>query len=200
MQCRKAYEGLPHNYKRFVDIYVIQFDAAAAAVEAGLSKKTAAAAGSRLLCKPEVSLAVAYVLEEKTKLARIDAAWVLKRLALLADFSIKRFIVVDPGTGKPYYDFAAATDEDWYCIDEITIDALRGRVREGTKIYVDSVKLKTVSKLAALKEVGNHTDVQAFRERAERDTGRKVTEVIRTIIKPGLPPPEPKKIAGATGT
>lgn len=93
---------------------------------------------------------------------KIDAAWVLKRAALLADFNINKFITKqDDGTAV--YDFSEATDDDWYCISEYTVDTIvKGK---GKAAYeVDRVKLKGHCKLAALKLVGTHTEVQAFKE------------------------------------
>ena len=194
LQCRRAYEALPHQHRRFVDEYIITLGASESAIAAGIKKSSAHVTASRWLSTPNIALAIMHAMNEKSALARIDSAWVLKRLAMLADFNIKRFIIVDEG--RPYYDFAAATDEDWYCIDEITIDALRGRVREGGRIYVDSVKLKSTKKLDALKAVGQHTNVQAFKERADGEGSRKITEVKHSIVRPGELPPPVKKVTG----
>ncbi len=96
----------------------------------------------------------------------IDAAWVLKRTALLADFNIKRFIKFN-AQGEAYYDFSEATDDDWYCISEYTVDTLQ-RGSGDDKYNVDRVKIKTVDKLKALELVGKHIDVQAFKEQIEQ--------------------------------
>lgn len=96
---------------------------------------------------------------------QIDAAWVLKRAALLADFNINRFIRARED-GTAVYDFSKATDDDWYCISEYTVDVItKGR---GIDAYeVDRVKLKTHSKINALRMVGDHVNVQAFKEQIE---------------------------------
>lgn len=99
----------------------------------------------------------------------IDAAWVLKRAALLADFNIRRFLKVVEG--RVYYDFTRATDDDWYCISELTMDdtttATVGPDGEIALIPVSSIKIKAERKQAALKMVGDHVNVQAFREQVE---------------------------------
>jgi len=92
--------------------------------------------------------------------AQIDAAWVLKRSAILANFNINRFMVFKDGVAL--YDFSLATDDDWYCISEIVIDQV-GVSKNGLYL-VDKVKLKGVDKLRALEQVGKNVQVQAFQE------------------------------------
>lgn len=89
----------------------------------------------------------------------ISSAWVLRRAALLADFNINRFLVTDEH-GNAYFDFSAATDDDWYCIQEYTVTQITGHGR----IPADKIKLKAVDKLRALELVGRHIEVQAFKE------------------------------------
>ena len=191
---RNVYDTLPDRVRRFVDNYATTMKIGESALAAGY---TQASEGTKLMKSPLVCRAIAAALEEKTRLARIDASWVLKRLALLADFSIKAFVFVDEG-GRLYYDFSAATDEDWYCIDEITVGAMRAQARQTTdgsieKLYVDQVKIKTTPKLKALDMLGKHVDVGAFKERADADGIVTVTEVTRRIVapdsRPALTPP-----------
>ena len=100
-----------------------------------------------------------------TEHVEINAAWVLKRASLLADFNINRFITTQTD-GTAVYDFSKATDDDWYCIDEYTVDTiLKGSGDD--KYTVERVKLKTSAKLRALELVGKHVDVGAFIERVE---------------------------------
>jgi hypothetical protein len=92
----------------------------------------------------------------------IDAQWVLKRAALLADFNINKFTVVNE-EGVAFFDFTDATDDDWYCISEYTVDHIwKGA---GEMAYeVERIKLKPHCKLQALKLVGQCTSVGAFTE------------------------------------
>jgi len=98
----------------------------------------------------------------------IDAAWVLHRAALLADFNIRKFIRVDD-QGNAVYNFSNATDDDWYCIAEYTVEEIAKGSKEDT-YFVDKVKLKTVDKLRALELVGKHVTVQAFREQIDHSS------------------------------
>ena len=196
MNTRNVYDTLPDRVRRFVDIYATTMKVGESALAAGYKH---ASEGSKLLKSPLVCRAIATALEEKTALARIDASWVLKRLALMADFSIKNFIFVEAGSGKLYYDFTQATDNDWYCINEITVGAVRAQARQiadGSvqKLYVDQVKIKTIDKIKALDMMGKHVDVNAWKERADADGAVVITEVTRTIVRPpdrpALPTPD----------
>jgi len=115
--------------------------------------------------KPHIALACFAGIDKASKKADIDAAWVLKRAALLADFNLRKFIKTDD-KGNAVYDFINATDDDWYCISEYTVDAI-GPSSDQDTFLVSRIKLKTVDKLGALKLVGQHIDVGAFKDQLE---------------------------------
>lgn len=99
--------------------------------------------------------------KQRQEHVEVDAAYVLHKAWLLTEFSLRRFIKIEPETGLPYYDFRAATDDDWWCIDEMTIDTVtagRGKAR----LYVDKVKIRTTTRATALKLIGEHVKVAAF--------------------------------------
>jgi|GEM_PF-3293749 len=98
----------------------------------------------------------------KFEQATIDAEWVLRRASLLADFNIRKFIRVD-SHGNAVYDFSDADDDDWYCIQEYTVEEINRGKGEDTYL-VDKLKIKTYDKLRALELVGKHVEVQAFRD------------------------------------
>ena len=140
-----------------------------------MQKHVVAVKASELFKHPLMSQAVSQLLATAAVQVRIDAAWVLKRAALLADFNINRFIRrQDDGTAV--YDFSTATDDDWYCISEYTVDTIMKRGAD--EVYeVDRVKIKGHCKLAALKLVGTHTDVQAFKEQIEHTGAMAFTQL-----------------------
>ncbi len=60
------------------------------------------------------------------------------------------------------------TDDDWYCISELTMDDTDAvALTPDGLVPVTSIKLKAERKQAALKLVGDHINVQAFKERVE---------------------------------
>lgn len=89
--------------------------------------------------------------QREVEVLKIDGFWILQRAAMLANFNIKKFLSVD-GQGKAVYDFREATDDDWYCISEYTVDEIsRG---SGDDIYdVERVKIKSFDKIRALELV-----------------------------------------------
>ena len=151
--------------KRFVEEYLIDLNATQAAIRAGYSKKTAQIIGFENLNKPIIADAIGFVLDERSKETKIDAAWVLKRAALLADFNLNRFLTVTD-EGQAIFDFTNATDDDWFCISEYTADMV-SRGSGDLRVNAERVKLKTFDRLRALELVGKHVDVNAFKDRIE---------------------------------
>lgn len=164
--------------QRFVDEFLIDLNGAQAAIRAGYSEKTAKEQACRLLTRVHVATAVSEALQERAELTKINAGWVLKRAALLADFNIEDFIVHVGSTA--YYDFSKATRNDWYCISEYTTKTVK---RNGELIPVEEIKIKSYCKLRALELVGKHVNVQAFKDQVEH-SGTIITKVERTIVDP----------------
>lgn len=129
---------------------------------------------------PLMAAAVSAMKATAAKKVNIDAAWVLERAARLADFNLRKFLkIVD---GKLYYDFAKATDDDWYCISELTMDDVAESMEVGSDgetvlIPVTSIKIKAERKQAALKMVGDHVNVQAFKEQIEHTGAMAFTQL-----------------------
>lgn len=111
---------------------------------------------------------------------QIDAAWVLRRAALLADFNIKKFLVMKDGIAK--YDFSTATEDDWYCINEFSDDLIHDK--EGNHIG-NKTRLKAHDKLRALELVGKHVSVGAFKDKVELsgDEANPINVITRVIVR-----------------
>lgn len=113
---------------------------------------------------------------------QIDAMWVLKRAALLANFNINKFIRVE---GKEaVYDFSDATEDDWYCIQEYVSDTSYVKGDCGL-VPVDKLRLKSFDKLRALELVGKHINVGAFKDKLELsgDEENPIQTITRQIVK-----------------
>lgn len=134
-------------------------------IEAGGKAKAKDKAGSEIMSYPECQEYLAQLQAERLAEVKIDANWLLKRLSMIAEFNLAKFISVNKD-GLAYYDFTTATDDDWYCISELTVDQISKGAGEDM-YYVDRVKLKPESKMKALELIGRHVDVQAFREKLE---------------------------------
>ncbi|MBL4591291.1 MAG: terminase small subunit [Phycisphaerales bacterium] len=155
--------------KLFVEHYVESFSAAAAARSAGYAESVATTRAwewvSITQCprnKEHVRKAVEDGVRERFGVDQVDSEWVLRRAKLLAEFSLYKFVKFKEGEGA-VYDFSEATPDDWYCIEEYATEQI-SKMLEGDSIPVHKLKIKTPSKVAALKLVGDHVSVQAFKE------------------------------------
>lgn len=92
-------QALNHRQERFVEEYLIDFNATQAAIRAGYSAKTAAQIGERLLKNVQVARKVDQRREHQAKSADLSAERVLKEAMRLAFFDIRKLVHPD-GTPK----------------------------------------------------------------------------------------------------
>lgn len=153
---------LTAKQKKFCNEYLIDLNATAAAKRTGYAENSARQSAAELMSKPVIQDYISELQAKRSEKTQIDAEWVLKRAALLADFNINKFVVVKDGTA--YYDFSGATEDDWYCISDMTMDRIiKG---SGDDLYeVERVRLKSYDKLRAIELVGKHVNIQAFNEK-----------------------------------
>lgn len=149
----------------------------------------AAVQSAQLTLDQVVQANVDDLIERQNEVAalKVDAVWVLRRAAMLADFNINRFIrVVD---GRAVYDFSEADEADWYCVSEYVTDMSVLKGGDGEPVPVERVKLKTVDKLRALELVGKHVDVGAFKDQVELSGSKEnpVRTVTRRIVRTETP-------------
>lgn len=155
--------------KLFVEYYLESFSAAGSARKAGYAESVSTTRAwewvSVTQCPPNkvnVRNAVEEGVKERFGFERVDDEWVLRRAKLLAEFSLYKFVRYTEEEGA-VYDFSEATPDDWYCIEEYATEQI-SKVLDGKPIPVSKLKIKTPSKVAALKLVGDHISVQAFKE------------------------------------
>lgn len=76
---------LTEKQKRFVDEYLIDLNAAQAAIRAGYSEHTAKEIGCENLTKPNVAAAVKAAIDKRSDAAQVDAEYVVRRLRMEAE-------------------------------------------------------------------------------------------------------------------
>lgn len=86
---------LTPKQSRFVNEYLVDFNATQAAIRAGYSPRTAAAQASRLFTNVKVYKAIAQAVEERAKRTAIDQDWVLDRLQEVVDRCMQAIPVCD---------------------------------------------------------------------------------------------------------
>lgn len=163
---------LKHNEALFVREYLRNGQNATAAVReiwGHLSPGSQREKGCVLLTRPNIIEAIMGATIKVIDDTIQDKKWLLGRIRMLLDFNIERFIRTDDN-GQPYYDFSEATEDDWWCISELTIDTI-GRGQGTDRVEVDRVKIKTEGKRGLLELYGKHVDVGAW-EKELLGTGR----------------------------
>ena len=102
---------LTPKQERFVQEYMVDLNAAAAARRAGYSPKNADRIAYELLEKPHIKRAVIEATKEKTEKVQLDASWVLTRFKLISDRCVQGEPVLDKDgepTGEWRFDAAGA--------------------------------------------------------------------------------------------
>lgn len=90
--------SLTQKQKRFVQEYLVDLNATAAAIRAGYSEKTANRIASENLSKPDIQSAIQEAIEKRQKRTEITQDMVLRETAKLAFFDVRKMF---DGNGKP---------------------------------------------------------------------------------------------------
>jgi phage terminase small subunit len=154
---------LTPKQQRFVEEYLVDLNATAAAERAGYSKKTAYSIGQENLNKPEIAAAVAAALAERTERTRIDADYVLKRLVEIDQMDV--LDIMDDGMRlKPVPAWPPVWRRYLSGFDVAEMFDGRGDDRELVGILK---KIKWPDKVRNLELLGKHVGVQAFKDKVE---------------------------------
>lgn len=140
---------LTPKQERFVQEYLVDLNATAAAIRAGYSKKTAEVIGYENLRKPQIEAAINQAIQEREKRTEITQDMVLRETAKLAFFDIRKMF---DKNGKPL---------DISELDADTATALVGLdvqdISDSDGNYIGfAKKYKMADKLKALELLGRH--------------------------------------------
>lgn len=146
---------------RFVEEYLIDLNATQAAIRAGYAEKSASVEGARLLANAKVGEAVAAGLKARSERTKIDADWVLTRLAEEAVADIAD-LYDDGGNLKPVKEWPLIWRQGLVTgldvVEEFeTVDGKKERVGVVRK-------LRHSDRIRRIELIGKHVGVQAFRE------------------------------------
>lgn len=149
--------------QRFVDEYLIDLNATAAAKRAGYSERTARSVGAENLTKPDIVAAVEQAKAARAERTQVDADWLLRRLAEEATADMADLYDAK-GSLKPIADWPMIWRQGLVAGVEIVTEKATGE--DATE--VSSVrKVKLTDRGRRLEMIGRHIDVQAFRDRVE---------------------------------
>lgn len=152
--------ALNDKQRRFVEEYLVDLNATQAAIRAGYSERSAGQMGDVLLKKHEIAEAVAEAQAARARRTRVDADWVLQRLADEAEADLADLYTED-GALKPVHQWPLIWRKGLVAgveAEELRADGVvMGMVR----------KLKLSDRVKRLELIGKHVGVQAFREQVE---------------------------------
>jgi phage terminase small subunit len=144
----------------FVAEFLTDLNATAAAQRAGYSARTAKQQGSRLLTDVDVQAAITQAQAQRAERTQIDADWVLKRLAAMADADLSE-LHNDDGTLRPIKDWPKVWRQGLVAGIEVDESLINGAMSVTTR------KVKLADRLKAIELIGRHVTVGAWKEKVE---------------------------------
>ena len=141
---------LTDRQQRFVEEYMVDLNATAAAVRAGFKHQERSF--NKLLRFPHVKAAVDAALAEKRRAAEIEAADVVAELSRMAFANMLDFVSFDEA-GAPQIDLEAVTRDAGAAIQRLTID-YSGEV-DGVRA-IKRIRIALADKNAALRQLTQH--------------------------------------------
>lgn len=194
---------LTEKQARFCEEYLLDLNATQAAIRAGYSPDTAYSIGHEILKKPEVADFLAQLQKERSQKTKIDAQWLLDRLAAEAQADVND-IYDEDGRILPISEWpmifrqgliAGIEVEEQYDY-ETSEDGKRGKKRIASGRVT---KFKLDSRVKRLELIGRHIGVQAFRDTMQHtgtigvaavDTRNLTDEQLQVLA--SLAPPKPE--------
>jgi len=143
----------------FVREYLIDLNATQAAIRAGYSAKSANVQAVEIMARPLVKAAIDAAKVERSEETKIDAAWVLKRLAVEAEADMAD-IYFENGALKPVHEWPKI----WRQGLVAGVEHIEVKDREGNATGDVIVKIKVSDRVKRLELIGKHVGVQAFQE------------------------------------
>ena len=171
---------LTPKQERFVQEYLIDLNAAQAAIRAGYSAKTARVIGHENLKKPDIAAAIEKARAERAERAKLTGDMVVDELRKIGFASMGDYMKSTP-EGDPYLDFSTLTADQKAALAEVTVeDFVDGR---GTRARtVKRVKCKLHDKQAALVSLGRHLGLFDPKKREPVEPKADIEQLRATIL------------------
>jgi phage terminase small subunit len=158
---------------RFVQEYLIDLNAAQAAIRAGYSAKTARVIGHENLTKPDIAAAIEKAMAERAERTELTADWVVDELRKIAGANMADYVQYTP-EGAPHLDFAALTRDQAAAVREMTVEDVVGGKRVSFKLH---------DKLGALDKLGRHLGIFREKQQSEVKVAVDVVELRETVLR-----------------
>ncbi len=144
--------------ERFCQEYIKDLNAAQAAGRAGSKAENLSVAGSEFLANPKVQVEISRLKAERAARTKIDADWLLKRLAAEAEADVAD-LYDEHGNLLPVQDWPNIWRKG--LVQGIDIEVLKNDEGEGGAIVK---KIRVSDRVKRLEMIGKHIAVQAFQE------------------------------------
>lgn len=153
---------LSPKQQQFVAEYLIDLNATQAAIRAGYSRKTAHSQGPRLLENVEVEAAINAAKLARSTVTKIDANWVLERLAEESQADVADLYSKETGDLLPVHEWPKIWRQG--LVAGIEIDALYDGVGADRVRIGETKKVRLSERIRRLELIGKHVAVNAFQE------------------------------------
>jgi phage terminase small subunit len=152
--------ALTPKQQRFVEEYLVDLNATQAAIRAGYAESGARTEGTRLLADANIAEAVSALKAERSERTRIDADWLLRRLADEAEADMSE-LYDEHGGLLPVKDWPLIWRKG--LVAGLDVEEIR---EEGAVVGIIR-KVKLSDRIKRLELIGKHIDVQAFKDKVE---------------------------------
>ena len=119
---------------RFVQEYLIDLNAAQAAIRAGYSAKTARVIGHENLTKPDIAAAIEKAMAERAERTELTADWVVDELRKIAGANMADYMKSTP-EGLSVVDFSGLTRDQTAALSQVTVEDVAGGKRVQFKLH-----------------------------------------------------------------
>jgi phage terminase small subunit len=187
---KKADPNRPLNamQQRFCLEYLLDLNAAQAAIRSGYSAASAKVIGYRLISDPRIQAVVEKHKAERAERTRISIDGVVMELAKVSFASMRHFISVD-ADGQPVIDLSHTNDDNLDALSEISTETViesTGSGEERTANKVRKSKIKLHDKIRSLQLLGDH--VGAFKADREQ-TANAFVQAYQQLLNSGSKAP-----------
>lgn len=178
--------------RAFVLEYLVDLNATQAAIRAGYSAKTADQQGSRLLANVKVAEAISAAQLARSEKTKIDADWVLARLAAETSADVAD-LYDETGRVKPIHDWPLIWRQGLVSSIESFQEQV-GKDKKGNPIFATAYKLKLSDRARRVEMLGKHVFVSAFREQVDHTSsdGSMSPPSLADFYAGKMPPKEPE--------
>lgn len=150
-----AKDDLTPKQARFVEEYLVDLNASAAARRAGYSENTAYDIGHENLRKPKIKSRIDAALAERSKRTQVSADRVIEELARIG-FADVNEVAWWSEEGVRFTPSADLTPEQTAAIERVKSKRKTYTQDDGTVVETVDLEVKMHSKLDALKKLGEH--------------------------------------------